>query len=85
MKAATKEVHVRINGAAGLQNFLDSGMRTTHNEGKAIRAAERERQLAQFERARSFRDRENQEDTWGNLHQFVYQDEVSAAPRIAGP
>ena len=41
-------------------------------------------QLPQFDRARSFRDCENNEDIRGNFRQFVDQDEVPARPGIAG-
>ena len=41
-------------------------------------------QFPQFDRARSFRDCENNEDIRGNFRQFVDQDEVPARPGIAG-
>ena len=59
-------------------------MRATNDDGQAAGPAENKRQLPQFDRARSFRDCENNEDIRGNFRQFVDQDEVPARPGIAG-
>src|SRR5258708_2016196 len=84
MKTAAKKMHVRVNGSGSLQDFLDSRVRATDDNRKAVGPAENERQLAKFESAGSLRDGENDEDTRGNLGQFVNQLEVPTTPRVSG-
>src|SRR5260370_4513963 len=82
MKTAAKKMHVRVDGSGGLQDFLDSRMRTTDDDGQAVGPSKNERQLTQFERAWSLRDGEDQEDAGWNLGQFVNQHEIPTIPRI---
>ena len=42
MKTASEKMHARINGTGGLQNLLDSWVRTADDDGQAIRASKNE-------------------------------------------
>src|SRR5215813_10340261 len=55
-------------------------MRTTNHDHKSIRRSDRERELAQFERAWVVRHQGNQVNIWCDIRVLVYQPEIGSRP-----